>query len=144
MDLAIRTFFMSAIEQIKKVKKFTDISLAFEPNPINGDLSVLKDDRAIQNSIKNIVMTTPKEAGFNMDFGSTITDLLFDFQDEDTKVLLEMEIRRAIIFNEPRVDDLKVEVYPSIDQYAIVASIQYKIVGLDKIITFDQILTPTG
>ena len=135
---------MSPIYRTKNIKKFTDISLAFEPNPINGDLSLLKDDRAIQNSIKNIVMTTPKEAGFNMEFGSTVTDLLFDFQDGDTKVLLEMEIKRAILFNEPRVDDLKVEVYPSIDQNSIVATIQYRIVGLDKLITFDQILTPTG
>jgi len=135
---------MSKVYQTKKIKKFVDISLAFEPNPINGDLSVLKDDRAIQNSIKNIVMTTPKEAGFNMDFGSRITDMLFDFQDTDTKVILEMEIRRAILFNEPRVDDLKVQVNSSIDQNAIVATVQYRIVGLDKIIIFDQILTPTG
>ena len=73
---------MSPIFQTKNIKKFTDISLAFEPNPINGDLSLLKDERAIQNSIKNIIMTTPKESGFDMDFGSTVTDLLFEFQDE--------------------------------------------------------------
>ena len=39
---------MARIEGRKKLKKFVDISLSFEPNPVTGDLTVLKNERGNQ------------------------------------------------------------------------------------------------
>ncbi|QIN96637.1 baseplate wedge [Synechococcus phage S-N03] len=134
---------MANVNVSKKVKKFVDISLAFTPNPVTGDLSVLKDERAINNAIKNIVMTVPGEVPFRWDMGSKVTDYLFDLVDEGTAGLLMLEIRRSIAYNEPRaeVQNVIVEAQPHEHQFAV--RVEYKIVGYDQVYTFGHLLRPT-
>ena len=57
---------------------FKDISMTFQSNPLTRDLIVLKNENAIARSVKNIVFTIPGEKPFNPDFGSRITDSLFE------------------------------------------------------------------
>ena len=52
-------------------RSFKDISLSFEPHPVPKDLPVLKNERAIIRSVRNIVETIPTEKFFNSVFGST-------------------------------------------------------------------------
>jgi phage baseplate assembly protein W len=134
---------MANVNASRKLKKFVDISLAFTPNPVTGDLAVLKDERAINNSIKNIVLTIPGEVPFQRDMGSTVTDYLFDLVDESTAGLLMLEIRRAVAFNEPRAEDVEVFVEAQPHEHQFVVRVQYKIVGYDQVFVFDQILRPT-
>ena len=42
-------------------RSFKDISLSFEPHPVTKDLPVLKNERAITRSVRNIVETIPTE-----------------------------------------------------------------------------------
>jgi len=123
---------------------FVDVSLSFDPNPVTGDITTLTDQRAINNAIKNAVMTAPREVSFNPNFGSNISNMLFELADEDTGVLLEEEIKRTIKFNEPRITSLSVKVVSQPDQNSIRATIVYKIIGYDQFITYDQILSPTN
>ena len=46
-------------------RSFKDISLSFEPHPVTKDLPVLKNERAIIRSVRNIVETIPTEKFFN-------------------------------------------------------------------------------
>ena len=91
------------IQLSRKQKTYVDISLAFEPSPITADLTVLKNERAINNAIKNIILFIPLEVTFNRNIGSQVTNYLFDVVDEGTAGLLKLEIERAINYNEPRV-----------------------------------------
>ena len=50
-------------------RSFKDISLSFEPHPVTKDLPVLKNERAITRSVRNIVETIPTEKFFNSIFG---------------------------------------------------------------------------
>ena len=127
----------------KKDKAYIDISLAFVPNPINDDLTVLTNTRAINNSLKNLIMIVPTEVPFQRNVGSHVTSYLFDTIDAGTANLLRMEIRRCILYNEPRVrlEDVQVDAQP--DQHQFVCTITYKIVGSERIFTVQQILTPT-
>ncbi len=54
---------MAEINRISR--SFKDISLSFKPHPVTGDLPVLKNERAINASIRNIVQTIPGEKFFN-------------------------------------------------------------------------------
>jgi phage baseplate assembly protein W len=95
---------MSTYELTKKDKTYRDVSLAFKPNPLTGDITILQNERAINNSVKNIVMTLPSEVPFLRDFGSTVTHSLFyNVNDEAAHGILIDEIKRAVLFNEPRV-----------------------------------------
>ena len=97
----------------KRDKTYVDISLAWEPSPLTGDITTLRDTRAINNSIKNIIMTYPLEAPFEPELGSEVTTLLFDPADMGTAGLLSLEIERAIDANEPRVEVVEVVVIPN-------------------------------
>ena len=132
-----------AIELSRKVKKFVDISLSFEPNPLTGDLSTITNERSINNSIKNLVLISPNEVPFNRNVGSTVAYLMFDMCDDPTAGLLRDEIERTIKFNEPRVtvEEIFVKAEPESNQF--VCTVKYKIVGYDQIFTTTQILTPT-
>ena len=127
----------------RKDKTFVDISLSFIPNPLNGDLTTIKDERAINNSIKNLILTRPNEVPFQRDIGSNVTALLFEFNDGSTADLIEQEIVRTIKFSEPRVEIQEVKVENDPDTYKFLATVKYKIVGRETIFTVQQILTPT-
>lgn len=132
-----------AVEIRKKDKNYIDISLSFEPNPITGDLSLLTDRRAIENSLKNLILTMVGEVPFNRDVGSVVSSLVFEVNDSATASLVESEIKRAIRFSEPRVklEDVVVESKP--DEYAFLATIRYQIIGTEQVFIVQQILRPS-
>ena len=156
----------------KQQKTFVDVNLSFLPSPVTDDITLLKNVRAINNSLKNIVLTLPGEVPFNRDIGSVTQTFLFDIVDDVSAGLLADEIERAITFCEPRVsfdgpdqqeltgdeyandvpqqqgdllfqDDLGVTVNADVDGNSFEVTIKYRITGTTQIIRVEQILTPT-
>ena len=112
-------------------QSFKDISMSFETNPLNDDLIALKNSSAIARSIRNIVFTQPGEKFFNPDFGSRITESLFENMDEVSALAIRDEIENSIINYEPRVNLLDVLVNPNPDENEMNVTIKYEIVGID-------------
>ena len=132
-----------AIELSREQKEFRDISLTFTPNPITGDLTILRDERAINNSVKNCIMISVNEVPFQRNFGSIVSELLFEMCDDITAGQVEDEIRRSINFNEPRVEIQKLRVEARPDDNAFFCYIKYNIVGYDELFVIEEILRPT-
>jgi hypothetical protein len=158
----------SKIKLSRKDKTYVDISLAFQPSPLTGDLTLLTNERAINNSIKNIIMILPSEVPFDRDIGSNVNSYLFETADVGTTGLLAGEIERAILFCEPRVtftdynpnlqtipvvsaEEYNVEftrnlgVFVTVrpDQNEFQVTVKYRIIGGEKIFRVQEILTPT-
>ena len=112
-------------------RKYKDISMSFENNPLNDDLVSLSDTTAIARSLRNIVFTQPGEKFFNPDFGSRITESLFENVDEVSALAIEDEIRSSIINFEPRVNLSFVNVNPNPDDNEMNVTIEYEITGID-------------
>ena len=112
-------------------QKFKDISMSFDTNPLNNDLIGLKDSSAIARSIRNIVFTQPGEKFFQPDFGSRVSESLFENVDEVSALSIRDEIRSSIINYEPRVKLNNVNVNLNPDENEINLSITYEIVGVD-------------
>ena len=112
-------------------RKYKDISMSFETNPLNDDLVSLSDTSAIARSIRNIVFTSPGEKFFNPDFGSRISESLFENVDDVSALAIEDEIRSSIINFEPRVNLLDTTVVPNPDDNEMNVTIEYEIVGID-------------
>ena len=112
-------------------RKFKDISMSFETNPLNDDLVSLSDTSAIARSIRNIVFTSPGEKFFNPDFGSRISESLFENVDDVSALAIEDEIRSSIINFEPRVNLLNTNVVPNPDDNEMNVTIEYEITGID-------------
>ena len=161
------------IELKKDVKTYVDVSLSFKPSPVTDDITLLTNENAINNAIKNIIMCLPTEVPFASDVGSNAQTYLFEIMDEATAGLLSDEIKRAILFCEPRVtfrpidpettdiadlymnstprtvgdlvfqDDLGVFVELQEDQNQYAVTVKYRIVGGQQIYRVKEILTPT-
>ena len=126
-------------------QSFKDISMSFETNPLNEDLIALKNSSAIARSIRNIVFTQPGEKFFNPDFGSRVSESLFEVVDEVSTIAIRDEIRSSIINYEPRVNLLDVLVNPNPDDNEMNVTIKYEIVGIDiPPQQLDFVLLPTG
>ena len=112
-------------------RKFKDISMSFESNPLNDDLVSLSDTSAIARSIRNIVFTSPGEKFFNPDFGSRISESLFENVDDVSALAIEDEIKSSIINFEPRVNLLDTNVVPNPVNNEMNVTIEYEITGID-------------
>ena len=112
-------------------RKFKDISMSFEKNHLNDYLISLSNTSAIARSIRNIVFTSPGEKFFNPNFGSRISESLFENVDEVSALAIEDEIRSSIINFEPRVNLLDTVVVPNPDDNEMNVTIEYEINGID-------------
>ena len=110
---------------------FKDISMSFQANPLNDDLIGLKNENAIARSVKNIVFTLPGEKYFNPNFGSKITDTLFQNIDDISAAVIVDEIKQSIINYEPRVDLTDVQADPDFDNNEFNITVIYEIIGAD-------------
>ena len=117
------------LERVKQ--EFKDISMSFQSNPLNDDLIALKNTTAIARSIRNIVFTRPGEKFFNPEFGSRITESLFENMDEVSALAIRDEIENSIKNFEPRVNVQEVRVVPDFTNNEMNATIVYEIVGID-------------
>jgi len=125
-------------------QSFKDISLSFKPHPVTKDLPVLKNERAIVRSVRNLVETIPTERFFNSNLGTDIRASLFEnFYPTLTKVI-EDQINETIELYEPRVENLTAQVDEYVDSNAFNVTIVFDIKGLSvPTQSFSFLLEPT-
>lgn len=112
-------------------RSFKDISLSFEPHPVTKDLAILKNERAIIRSVRNIVETIPTERYFNSSLGSEVRSSLFDNVDFATVGIIRDDIINAIENFEPRVSNVQVDIDPEFDNNSLEVTVIFDIVGQD-------------
>ena len=112
-------------------KSFKDISMSFKFNPLSGDLIALKNENAIARAVRNIVLTTPGEKFFDPEFGSSVSEILFENVDDITALSIQDEIRNCLQNYEPRVELIDVKVNPNFDENQFDVIITYRIIGID-------------
>ena len=110
-------------------QSFKDISLSFEPHPVTKDLPVLKNERAITRSVRNIVETIPTEKFFNSLFGSDVYRSLFEFVDFGTATIIQDQIKTSLKNFERRINDVRVEVDPRPDDNNFEVTVIFDIIG---------------
>lgn len=113
----------------RESRSFRDVALSFSRNPLTGDINILKDENAIKNAVKNIVLTKPGEKLFEPNFGSRVTDLLFEPFDVIVQDQMKTEIRGALSLYEPRIEVQNVNVNSLESSYDLEVTIEYRIIG---------------
>ena len=110
---------------------FKDVSMTFQKHPLTSDIIALKNESAIARSVRNIVFTVPGEKPFNEDFGSQISQALFENINDISANIIKSEIKSSLLRYEPRVNVREVKVEPNFDQNEFNATIIYEIIGAD-------------
>ena len=111
-------------------KKFVDLNPKFDRHPITGDLPTIKNEDAIKQAVKNIVLTIRGEKPFRPFFGASINSALFENFDPVLIDDIALSIEDALAAHEPRVEVTEVEVLDNIDTNALEVTVNYKIVGI--------------
>ena len=110
---------------------FKDVSMTFQKHPLTSDLLALKNESAIARSVRNIVFTVPGEKFFDEDFGSRISQSLFENINDISANIIRNEIKSSLKLYEPRVNVREVEVKPNFDQNEFNVTIIYEVIGAD-------------
>ena len=118
-------------------KSFKDFSLTFEKNAVTNDILALKNEAAIKESVKNIVLYNFYEKPFNPFFGGNIIGLLFENSTPTMVLEVKNRIEQSIEINEPRVTAVSAVVQFEEDRNELNCKIQYLILGISP--KFDDI-----
>ena len=86
-----------------RIKGWKDLDLSLTVHPSRKDIIPLKDDNAIKNAVKNLLITNFYERPFSRDIGANLRALLFQPADVITEISLKENIKRVIKKYEQRV-----------------------------------------
>ena len=118
-------------------KSFRDFSLTFEKNAVTNDILSLRNEAAIKESVKNIVLYNFYEKPFDPFFGGNIIGLLFENSTPTMVLEVKNRIEQSIEIHEPRVTAVSVVVQFEEDRNELNCKIQYLILGISP--KFDDI-----
>jgi phage baseplate assembly protein W len=106
-----------------------DIDLNFTVNPLTGDLNVKKNNDAVKQSLKNLMLLSLYEKPFNPDLGANIRGYLFENYILNSNKYLEDRIRTVIVKYEPRIQIKTVNVTPNENNNTLDVYIEYYFSG---------------
>jgi phage baseplate assembly protein W len=129
-----------ATVDINSTRSFKDLDLNFTIHPIRKDINTHKNEYAIINSVKNLVLTNHYERPFQPEIGSNIRRLLFENVDTVTAAQIEREIVETISNFEPRVQVSKVTVVASPDENGFKVNLEFFVINNANPITINFFL----
>jgi len=129
-----------ATVNIQAERTFRDLDLNFTIHPVKKDINTYKNEYAVINSIKNLVLTNHYERPFQPEIGSNIRRLLFENVDSVTAAQIEREITEVIGNFEPRAEVSQVIVVPAPDENTYKVTLEFFIINSTAPITINFFL----
>lgn len=127
-------------KSVSRSRSFTDLAIGMARNANTKDVDVVKNDNAIKQAVRNLIMTTPGEKPFQPLVGSNISQLLFEPLDDFTEDAIRQEIINTINRFEPRVRLETVEVIGNFSRNTFDVTVEYRIVGIPIVETIEFVL----
>ena len=100
---------------------------AAEADERDGPLEMAAYEESVRQAIWIILGTAKGERVMRPDFGCGIYDLVFEVNSASTAARVAQEISAALLFHEPRIDVLNIDVQPSGGGEALLISIDYQV-----------------
>ena len=119
---------------------FSDFTADLSPHPITGDVVRLRNERAIRESLRNIIMTNYGEALFQPNKGSNVNRAIFEMDDEVTANDLKYHMESTIAAHEPRVQLLDVNVQSLPEENKLGVQVIYVIINTQALQSLNLIL----
>ena len=127
----------------KKFTVYTDFKMDLEQSPVSKDLTLNKNEDAVKESIKNLILTDRGERLMQPNIGGNVRAMLFENITPAVLKLIEEQIRTTIKLHEPRADLIDVIVSSNIDDNTVVVKIVFYISTNSQPITLSVILERT-
>lgn len=124
---------------VSRSKGYSDLDLKLTVHKIRKDIIPLRDDQAVKNALKNLILTNFHERPFQPSTGANLRGLLFEPADAITELALEDNIRR-VIKDEPRIQPIYVAVDDLSDRNAYRITVKFLIKQSDQEATVEIVL----
>lgn len=111
----------------KRTTLFSDFHKDLTVNPISEDLAVKRDEEAVKESIKNLILTDRGERLMQPYIGGNIRAMLFENNTPAVIKMIQERIRMTIETYEPRASLIDVNVLSSIDENTVKVDIYFYI-----------------
>jgi len=112
-------------------KSWSDLDLSLTLHPIRKDITPLRDDNAIRNAVKNLLLTNFYERPFNHSIGANLRALLFEPADAITRMAIRDNIERTLTQHEQRIKILDIQVKDLSDENAYNILVKFLIKEFD-------------
>ena len=127
----------------KKITIHTDFKKNLEVSPVSSDITVLKDEDAVKESIKNLILTDRRERLMQPDIGGNVRAMLFENITPSVLTLIEDQVRTTINLYEPRAELIDVIVTSNIDDNVVRIRVVFYVRNNQQPISVDVFLERT-
>lgn len=127
----------------KKISIYSDFKKDLEISPLSDDLTLLKDEDAVKESIKNLVLTDRGERLMRPTIGGNIRAMLFENITPVSLKIIEDQVRTVIELYEPRCKLIDVSVTTTSNENNLAVKVQFYIVNQEMPIELDMLLERT-
>ena len=116
---------------VARKKQYSDLDLSLKLHPIRKDIIALKDDAAVRNAVRHLLVSNFFERPFQPTTAANLRGLLFEPADTITKNAIQRGITRVLKVHEPRIKLFRVEVEDLSDDNAYRINVIYNIKEFD-------------
>jgi phage baseplate assembly protein W len=124
----------------KRISLYADLHKDLTQNPRNNDLALRRDEEAVKESIKNLILTDKGERLMQPLIGSNIRAMLFENLTPAVLKMIETQVRTTIEEYEPRVELIDVNVKSRIDDNKVEVEIRFYITTVAQPIQLNVLL----
>lgn len=117
---------------VSKKKPWRDLDLGLAIHPIRKDITPLKDDAALKNAVRNLLLTNEFERPFQRNIGANLRGFLFEPGDAITRINMKNRIQETLANHEPRISVNNIEIIDRTDMNAYTVNVFYTIKEYDK------------
>tara|TARA_B100000927_G_scaffold231727_1_gene191750 strand:- start:2742 stop:3185 length:444 start_codon:yes stop_codon:yes gene_type:complete len=118
---------------VSRKKQHKDLDLSLKIHPIRKDIIPLKDDNAIKNAVRNLLVSNFFERPFQPSLGANLRGLLFEPMGGITKMNLKENIQRVLVRHEKRIEVLNIAIKEDIEGNSYHATVEFRIKETDTV-----------
>ena len=131
------------VRTVARRKGWADLDLSLRKHGVQKDIIPLRDDRAVKNAVKNLILTNFYERPFQHSKGANLQGLLFEPADSITAHELKESIRDVLKYYESRVAVKGIQVLDEIDKNAWRVVIKFLIKNINIVTNVEVLLRRT-
>ena len=124
----------------KRISLYADLYKDLTQNPKNNDLALRRDEEAVKESIKNLILTDKGERLMQPLVGGNIRAMLFENITPAVLKMIEEQVRITIEEYEPRAELIDVNVKSRIDDNKVEVTIRFYITNIAQPIQLNVLL----
>jgi phage baseplate assembly protein W len=127
----------------KKISLYQDFKKDLELSPISSDITLNKDDEAVKESIRNLILTDRGERLMQPNLGGNIRAMLFENLTPATVRLMEEQVRSTVELYEPRAELIDVTVSANLDSNQVAITIEFYVTNDEQPVSLSVFLERT-